>query len=318
VRAGTSSNRNTALVEAGGTAIRLAAVGADGPDFLRKVMFGNDGALMSNSDVLDLIVATAVGAMGAPPQRAVVAWPGPVSPDGLVLATPTVSGGVAPFDVGSGLSMRLGGAEVHVMNDLTAAGLQLCARGLRDFAVVTVGSGIGHKVFADGHPVVGPAGRGGELGHVVVDRSPAAPSCASGGRGHLGAVASGRAIVDAVVAMWDGDTASGRHRDDRGTEVSAALRAGDAAVEAVVAERARILGWGLAMLHVGVGVETFVLVGGFAFAAGEFFRAQVAAGAAESCWNLGVDWDAAVLVGEPDDAPGLVGAWLTARELGWS
>jgi glucokinase len=234
-----------------------------------------------------------------------------------------VSGGIERLDVGPELSLRLGRAEVHVINDLTAAGLALAAGGLSDFAVITVGSGIGHKVFAEGKPVVGPGGRGGELGHLVVDWSPTAAPCDCGGRGHLGAVASGRAIVDSVVALWEGDHGEAdhgppRHRDDRGAEVAAALRAGDKAVMTVVADRARRLGWGLATLHVGVGVETFVLVGGFASAAGEFFRAQVVQGAAESCWNLDFDWDRAVLVGEPDDAPGLAGAWLAARSLGWT
>jgi predicted NBD/HSP70 family sugar kinase len=153
---------------------------------------------------------------------------------------------------------------------------------------------------------------------VVVDRSPTAAMCDCGGRGHLGAVASGRAIVDSVVAYWEGRDDLRPHHDDRGADVSTALHAGDEAVKAIVAERARLLGWGLATLHVGVGVETFVLIGGFAFAASEVFRTEVAHGAAAACWNLGFDWDAALRVGEPSDAPGLAGAWLTARQLGWT
>ena len=60
--------------------------------------------------------------------------------------------------------------------------------------------------------------------------------------------------------------------------MAAALQAGDEAVMTVVADRARRLGWGLATLHVGVGVETFVLVGGFASEGGEFFRTEVVRG----------------------------------------
>lgn len=313
-----SSIRETALIEAGGTGVRLAVAGPEGPSGIRRIMFPADGSLVSTAATLDLIVATAVDVLGQSPTRAVVAWPGPVSPDGTALATPTVSGGIERLDVGPELSRRLDNADVHVINDLTAAGLALAAGGLHDFAVITVGSGIGHKVFAGGKPVVGPGGRGGELGHLVVDWSPTAAACDCGGRGHLGAMASGRAIVDSVVALWDGEHAAPGHRDDRGAEVAAALRAGDEAVMTVVADRARRLGWGLATLHVGVGVETFVLVGGFAPAAGEFFRAEVVRGAAESCWNLGFDWDGAVLVSEPDDAPGLAGAWLAAQSLGWT
>jgi glucokinase len=206
---------------------------------------------------------------------------------------------------------------VHLVNDLTAAGLHLCTTGLADFAVVTVGSGIGHKVFADGRPVVGPRGRGGELGHLVVDRSQAAPRCDCGGRGHLGAIASGRAIVAAVRSMWSqhGDVSS--TAEVGGAEVVAALRRGDPDVSRIVAARANILGWALAALQTGVGVDSFVLIGGFALAAGEPFRREVARGAADSCWDLGLDWNAAVIVGPDEDAPGLYGAWLLARERGW-
>jgi predicted NBD/HSP70 family sugar kinase len=312
-----SSSCETALVEAGGSGIRVAVASPDGPASVRRVMFAAAGDRPSNDSVVDLIAATAADVVGASPSRVVVAWPGPVGPGGAALATPTVGGGVEPFDVAAALSSRLDGADVHVLNDLTAAGLALAADGLRDFAVITVGSGVGHKVFVGGTPVVGPGGRGGELGHVVVDRGPAAAACDCGGRGHLGAVASGRAIVDAVVGRWDGGDTRPGHRDDRGEEVSAAFRAGDPTVRRIVAERARVLGWGLAMLHVGVGVETFVLVGGFAFAAGDAFRTEVARGAADSCWNLDFDWDAAVRVGEPSEAPGLAGAWLAARDQGW-
>jgi glucokinase len=96
-----------------------------------------------------------------------------------------------------------------------------------------------------------------------------------------------------------------------------ALKRGDPDVCSVVAARANILGWALATLQTGVGVDTFVLIGGFACAAGEPFRREVARGAADSCWNLGLDWDEAVIVGPDEDAPGLYGAWLLAHEQGW-
>jgi len=299
----------------------VALFGGDGPQDRRKTPLAwNPERPPVMSDLLDTVASCGTEALsGGRPRRVVVAWPGPVTPDGTVLASPTVTGGAKTTDVRGELSRRWSGADVHVVNDLTAAGLHLCAAGLRDFAAITVGSGIGHKVFVDGRPVVGPTGRGGELGHLLVDRSETAPRCDCGRPGHLAAVASGRAIVDAVHRMWAaGSGHPGVGPGDRGVDVAAALRAGETDVVDLVTARARVLGWGLATLHVGVGVETFVLLGGFAVAAGGPFRIAVARGAASACWDLGLNWDQAVTVGGKMDSPGLHGAWLQARELGWS
>jgi glucokinase len=295
-------------------------MGTDGPTSRHKTpLVWNAADPPALSEVLDAVAVSGAGVLGGLPCRAVVAWPGPVSPDNRVLASPTVSGGTQTTDIRGELSRRWSNADVRVINDLAAAGLQLCESGLLDFAILTVGSGVGHKVFVAGMPMVGPTGRGGELGHLLIDRSDSAPRCDCGGKGHLGAVASGRAIVGAVHAIW---SAQGRTpsapTDDRGAEVVAALHDGDPVVRALVAERARILGWGLATLHTGVGVDTFVLVGGFALAAGELFRSEVALGASQACWDLGLDWDRAVTIGKDEDSPGLHGAWLLARRMGWS
>ncbi|GAB3674280.1 ROK family protein [Angustibacter aerolatus] len=69
-------------------------------------------------------------------------------------------------------------------------------RGLRDFAVVTIGTGIGCALVVDGSPVPGAFGVAGELGHVVVDRQ--GPPCTCGSRGCLEAVASTAALERAL------------------------------------------------------------------------------------------------------------------------
>ena len=85
----------------------------------------------------------------------------------------------------------------------------------------------------------------------------------------------------------------------------------------VVADAAALLGRALAGLHVGVGVERFLLIGGFACAAGESYRRQVVAAARTSCWDLGLDWDAAISIEGTGDDVALGGAWLAARDQGW-
>lgn len=225
------------------------------------------------------------------------------------------------------LSAAWDGAEVVLLNDLTAAGLRMREAGMADFAVITVGSGIGHKVFAAGQPLLGPAGRGGELGHLVVVDGPDAEACDCGGIGHLGSHGSGRAIVRRVLTRWANNLATAPWAEavaasadpdaEGGRAILAALADGDPVASAVIGEAAALLGRALAGLYLGVGVERFVLVGGFARAAGEPYRQLVATAAAASCWDLGVDWDAAITVDELDDETGLVGVWLHARDLGW-
>src|SRR2546427_7668518 len=110
---------------------------------------------------------------GERPTRVAVAYSGPMDDAGHVLATPTVLGGSGgdPFPLQEACEALWPGAAVHALNDLTAAGYRYAAAGLRDFAILTVGSGIGHKVFLDGRPRVGPGGRGGEIGHLRLDFS---------------------------------------------------------------------------------------------------------------------------------------------------
>jgi glucokinase len=77
------------------------------------------------------------------------------------------------------------------------------------------------------------------------------------------------------------------------------------------------LGQAMAAIHLAVGVERFVLTGGFAFALGEPYRRMVADAADTSSWQIGFRWNEAVEFGIPDDDQGMVGAGLfAARQVG--
>jgi C7-cyclitol 7-kinase len=94
-----------------------------------------------------------------------------------------------------GLLSRALGRPVHIMNDISAAAWYLSNKVKEDrFFVVTVSTGIGSKVFDGDHElgVIEDQPFAGEIGHFTVDTSPDAPECDCGGRGHLGAIASGR------------------------------------------------------------------------------------------------------------------------------
>ena len=260
-----------------------------------------------------------------------LAFPGPLDAAGNALAAPTVFGASLPLrlPLRADLQRRWPDARVLVLNDLTAAGYRYLRGADDDLCVVTVSSGVGHKVFVDGRPLVGRGGRGGEIGHLRVDFSADAPACDCGGLGHLGALASargalavarrraardadafGRSLLAGVVA-GDPDALDTR-------ALVAAFHAGDPWAGTLIRDVARPLGRALTALHLGVGVERFVIIGGFALALGERYRQELVHAVAESAWNLGTDWNAMVDLGVDDDDAGLLGAgrYATAGQRG--
>jgi glucokinase len=254
------------------------------------------------------------------PDTVSVAYPGPVDGDERVLAAPTVLGqrGATRFPLAAACRARWPDARVAVTNDLSAIGYRYVELGARDFGVVTVGSGIGHKIFLEGRPLVGPRGWGGEIGHLRVDHGPDAAPCECGGQGHVGAVASGRGTVAAIqrLARVDetGFRASALGSAIDGEAVAAAFRDGDRWVRAAVQVSAAYLGQALAALHLAVGVDRIIVVGGFAFALGEPYRAMLVNAGAAACWNIGQDWDEIVRLGIPDDDGGMIGAGVFALD----
>lgn len=267
---------------------------------------------------------------GASPAAVVVGWPGPIAPDGTVLRSPTVLGPRLdrPLPMGAMLARLWPGSRVAVLNDLTCAGYAYVGAGYRDFCILTVGSGIANKVFVDDRPLLGPGGRGGEIGHLAARLPPDCPPEAAEPGIHLGDLASGRgtlalgrrlaaarpeAFARSSLAAADGG--GGGPAAGFGNEaLVAAFHAGDGFAREVVGFAAAALGHALASVHVTTGTERLVLTGGFATALGEPYRRLLVAGAARQAWDLGQDWDAMIELG--DDADGLAGAAVyAAREL---
>lgn len=264
------------------------------------------------------------------PEVVSVAFPGPVDPAGNALGAPTVWGDRCrgPVAIYASLKALWPEAQVTVVNDVTAAGYRYLTHPGEDLCIVTVSSGIGHKVFLQGRPVIGPNGRGGEIGHVQVDFADDAPLCDCGGRGHLGAVASGRGSlfqVSRLAALSPADFAHsqlGRQVDGRldqvdNTAIVKAFHQGDPWTARTICHMARPLGQVLATIHLTLGIERFVMVGGFALALGPGYRALLAEAAASCCWGLSGNWDEMIELGQADDDAGLVGAGRMVSERGW-
>ncbi|MCD8263732.1 MAG: ROK family protein [Tannerellaceae bacterium] len=73
------------------------------------------------------------------------------------------------------ISEKLGGIPVALTNDANAAAIGEmtygAARGLKDFIVITLGTGVGSGIVIGGNLVYGHDGFAGELGHVIVRRN---------------------------------------------------------------------------------------------------------------------------------------------------
>jgi glucokinase len=147
------------------------------------------------------------------------------------------------------------------------------AHGVDQFALVTLGTGIGCGIVVDGALQRGAAGFAGEPGHMVVD--PNGPPCPCGRRGCWERFASGSGLgrvardaaeagrADRVVAL-----AGGSADDVRGEHVTRAALEGDDEALAVLRQFAWWVGLGLANL-VNVLDPAMVVIGGGLAEAGE-------------------------------------------------
>ena len=264
----------------------------------------------------------------AMPQHVCVAFPGPIDSRGRVITAPTVWALAPdqPIDMAADLSLFWPNARIHLLNDVTAAGYRYCEGGGQDnFCILTVSSGIGNKIFLDGRPYLGPANRGGEIGHTQVDPSDDAALCDCGARGHLGGIASGRGTLSYVrrkalarpeayrsSALFklvpDPEEITNRH-------IVAAFHRRDPFVLQCVRETAKPLAAMLAGIHTAMGLEHFILIGGFATAMGEPYRRELANLASHCCWSVGQEWEQMLRLGYQDDLSGLIGAGRYACEF---
>ena len=292
--------RHVASFDIGGTNLRAAVVAVDDGTARvvsqRRQETPNHLILpaMSAAERLDAVLDFIVAAVSEARQSHVIdavaaAFPGPVDAAGRVVALPTLWGdegkALCPLALDTLLAARLPGLPIRLFNDVTAAGHRFVGQH-RDFALVTLGSGVGLTVFIDGRAQVGPHGAGGELTHMVFDPSPGAPACDCGGRGHLGALASGRAWQRVCAAAEQ----NGQQPD----------------LDGFVEPLARAV----AMLHYALGLELFLFSGGLSEALGETLRAAIVRRLPEQGWQCGQDWNAMVRLAPDDDAHALIGGAL--------
>ena len=246
---------------------------------------------------------------GATPSSIVCGWPGPARPDGLVLRSPTILGQALdiPFNVRQALAKIWPRTAISVHNELTCAGYAYVGAGMKDFCIFTVGSGIANKVFVDGKPVLGRGGRGGEAGHIAAWLPSDFPFDATSPSIHLGDLASGRgtfALATQLASQRANDPTFSKLSDNE--ELVAAFHRRDPFARYVIGLVAQPLAHMIAAIHGTVGTEQFAITGGFAVALGEPYRQLLVKNVSGMVWDLGMDWNKAITLGE--EADGLKGA----------
>ncbi|MBI5282525.1 MAG: ROK family protein [Candidatus Solibacter usitatus] len=151
------------------------------------------------------------------------------------------------------------------------------ARGRRDVLMLTLGTGIGGAILADGRILRGASGVAGHMGHVTVE--PDGPLCICGNRGCLEAVFSARAIeAEAWTATHQG-CVSPMTNVLRTTPAALDCRfifdqaaRGDLIAQGILERRIKVLGAAIAgLLHV-LDPEVVILGGSIAEAGAALFE----------------------------------------------
>ncbi len=185
-----------------------------------------------------------------------VGTPGPLDPfDGIVLEAPNLAGWInVPLKA---LLQERTGLPVTVGNDANAAGLGEwrfgSGRGCRDFVYVTISTGIGGGVIAQGNLLLGRKGMAGEVGHMTIQTD--GPLCGCGNFGCWEVVASGTALARAAQrALERGhqsvikEIAAGSPVE--GWHIAAAAERGDSLAQTLMRREGELIGAGVVnLLH---------------------------------------------------------------------
>jgi len=255
-------------IDLGGTQVRAALVDDSGRLLARAAartdIAGRPRAVMRQieglfAEVTNGIETRRLAGIG-------VSAPGPLDSEaGIVLGVPTFPGWVdVPVTAWLGDALNL---SVTLENDGVAAAIGEwrfgAGRGLSDFVYVTVSTGIGGGVIADGRVLRGRRRLAGALGHVTT--APEGAACACGNRGCWEAQASGTALGTRArqrAALMPASSLFARGAAIDARLVVEAAREGDALAAQLVAEEAELLGIGIAnLLHL-FSPEAVVLGGG--------------------------------------------------------
>ena len=170
------------------------------------------------------------------------------------------------------VSKAFGGIPVAITNDANAAALGEmtygAARGLKDFIMITLGTGVGSGIVINGQLVYGHDGFAGELGHLVVKRNNGR-ICGCGRTGCLEAYCSATGVARTAREFLELRSEPSALRnlsveDITSKDVYDAAMKGDKMAKEIFEYTAKILGDSLADMVAFSSPQAIILFGGLA------------------------------------------------------
>ena len=215
--------------------------------------------LMETHDAVDKIHGIGIGAPNANYYTGTIE-------QGVNLPWPT------PIPLAKLVSEKFG-IPVSITNDANAAAIGEmtygAARGLKDFIMITLGTGVGSGIVINGQMVYGHDGFAGELGHITVKRNNGR-LCGCGRRGCLETYCSATGVAQSAREFLEaraGEESILRNMPSdeiTSKDVYDAAVAGDKIAQDVFTYTGTILGEALADFTVFSAPEAFILFGGLA------------------------------------------------------
>ncbi|MDE7343998.1 MAG: ROK family protein, partial [Alistipes sp.] len=173
------------------------------------------------------------------------------------------------FPLVDDISKCFGGVRTLMTNDANAATIGEMvygnARGMRDFVMITLGTGLGSGFVANGEMIYGHDGLAGEVGHVCVERN--GRQCGCGRRGCLEAYVSATGIKRTVFELMATMSEPSKLRDIAFNDldasmISVAAEQGDTVAKEAFRYTGELLGRALADVVTVTSPEAIFLFGG--------------------------------------------------------
>ncbi len=177
------------------------------------------------------------------------------------------------------ITERRTGLKVRITNDANAAALGEmifgAAKNVKDFIILTLGTGLGSGIVVDGEVVYGHTGFAGELGHMTVVEG--GRVCGCGRRGCLETYASATGLVRTVLSLLSDRREDSPLRELKSTEITSrrvaeAAAAGDTIAQEALDQTARMIALGIANSVIFSSPEVIYLFGGLANAGDALFE----------------------------------------------
>ena len=211
------------------------------------------------------------------------------------------------------------GIPVRLTNDANAAAIGEmqygAAKGMQNFIMITLGTGVGSGIVVNGQLVYGCDGFAGELGHVIVERN--GRQCGCGRRGCLEAYCSATGVARTareIIEKTDKPTLLREIPLDKieSKDVAIAAGKGDEVAKEIFEETGRILGEACANFAAFSSPEAFIFFGGLT-KAGDLIMDPIKRAYDATILQI-FKGKAKMLVSELDGAAAAV---LGASALGW-